>query len=95
MALSEEKLQEHISRYFRAMYGKTYVYKAPEGYPNALERWMLYVSGGHEEMAEKEIKNIEDWMASQRIEVQAKLHKPIKEKSTTWGPWGEEGRQGN
>lgn len=97
--LSEEKLQEHIARYFRAMHGKQYVYQAPETYPNALERWMLYVSGGHEEMAEKEIKNIEDWAERQKvaatIEWSKNRGKPIKKKSPTWGPWGEEGRQGN
>jgi hypothetical protein len=57
------KLQEHVGRYFRARYGDDYVFKAPETFPNALERWMLYIASGNEggdAMAETTMKDIEE-----------------------------------
>lgn len=60
--INEETIEEHVSRYFKAVHGSSYVYKAPEGFPNALDRWMLYIVAGAKEMAEKEIKGIEKFM---------------------------------
>jgi hypothetical protein len=57
-----QKIREMISRYFKARYGDDYVFKAPETFDNALERWMLYVMSNEGfDMAEQEMAKIEAW----------------------------------
>lgn len=75
--MDNEKLRNHIHRYFVAVHGPDYVFKAPEAFPNALERWMVYVTVAitdHENpeypnkdaeaLAEKEIQAIERYFKS-------------------------------
>lgn len=40
-------VQRQIDRYFTTLYGENYVYRAPETFANALERWMLLVASGN------------------------------------------------
>jgi hypothetical protein len=64
MTASPEMIRDHVHRYFVAVHGKDYVYSAPELFPNAVERWMLAIvseSDSGAEMAEKEIKGIENF----------------------------------
>jgi hypothetical protein len=54
-----------IDRYFRAVYGDDYAFRAPETFENALERWMLYsTSAGGKELAAAEMRNIEAMAAA-------------------------------
>lgn len=39
-------VQAQVNQYFTALYGESYVYRAPETFTNALERWMLLVASG-------------------------------------------------
>ena len=55
-----EQIKGHVHRYFVAVYGKGYIYKAPELFQNTVERWMLHVSAGDMEEAEREIAAIEE-----------------------------------
>ena len=54
-----EQVQEQIHRYFVAVHGEKYGYRAPETFGNILEQWMLGVAGGNEEFAEQKIASIE------------------------------------
>jgi hypothetical protein len=56
-----ETFKEHIDRYFKAIYGKAYGFRAPETFPNALERWMLAIANDNTEMANEELSKIEAW----------------------------------
>ena len=55
-----DEVTKQIHRYFVAVHGKDYVYKAPELFPNALEQWMLFVAAGNMEGAEERIVAIEE-----------------------------------
>ncbi len=58
-----QKMQEHVNRYFKALYGDDYVYRAPETFPNMLERWMLYATRPTKDgelMAEQAMTKIEE-----------------------------------
>jgi phage-related protein len=57
--MDQTQLRNMIDRYFKARYGDSYVFRAPETFDNALERWMLYVAGGSGDLAEQEIVRIE------------------------------------
>jgi hypothetical protein len=59
-------IASQIDRYFKAVHGKDYVFRAPETFPNAVERWMLAVAADSEESAEEEIRLIEQHMAQRR-----------------------------
>jgi hypothetical protein len=54
-----QQIQDQIRRYFVARYGEEWTYKAPETFPNALERWMIYATALDNHMAEAEMANIE------------------------------------
>lgn len=41
------EVKTQIDRYFRAVHGESYGYRAPETFGNLLERWMLAVAGGN------------------------------------------------
>ena len=58
-----EDVKAHIHRYFVAVYGADYVYRAPETFGNALERWMIAVSIGVLDFAEKQMEYIEQRVA--------------------------------
>jgi len=58
-SLRFQQTQEQIRRYFVARYGAEWIYKAPETFPNALERWMIYSTARDNHMAEAEMANIE------------------------------------
>jgi len=64
--MDQEKVKEHIDRYFKAVHGPTYVYRAPETFQNAVEQWMLAVAADSEEMAEHTIATIEDHFKAAR-----------------------------
>jgi len=54
------KVREMVNRYFTARYGKDYVFRAPETFDNALERWMIYITSDEGmDMAEQEMARIE------------------------------------
>lgn len=56
------RVQEHVGRYFRAVYGPDYVYRAPETFPSKFEQWMLAITRGTDEadkFAEKLMTEIE------------------------------------
>lgn len=59
-----EKIKEHIHRYFLAVYGKEYFYRAPETFSNVLERWMLAIMAGDLTIAEQHIEAIEQHFES-------------------------------
>jgi len=58
-SLRFQQLQDQVARYFRARYGNDWAFKAPETFPNALERWMIYSTARDNHMAEAEMANIE------------------------------------
>jgi hypothetical protein len=47
-------------RYLRARYSSDYIYRAPETFENALERWIWAVAGDAPALAEECIKAIEE-----------------------------------
>lgn len=49
---------DHINRYFLAVYGRDYVYRAPETF-DGFEQWMLAVASGNEKIAEEKISAME------------------------------------
>lgn len=54
------KIREMINRYFKARYGDDYVFRAPETFENALERWMLFICTDEGmELAEETMTRIE------------------------------------
>jgi hypothetical protein len=64
MAITLGEIGEQIHRYFVAVHSASYGYKAPEAYPNAVERWMLAVAYGSKEMADAAISEIEEHFAT-------------------------------
>lgn len=54
-----ELVKEQIHRYFVAVHGEKYGYRAPETFGNKLEQWMLCVAGDNMESAEQHISDIE------------------------------------
>lgn len=55
-----EAINHHIDRYFVAVHGKDYHYRAPETFDNVLERWMLHILRGDSELASEAINKIEE-----------------------------------
>jgi hypothetical protein len=53
-------VQHQIDRYFTLLYGENYVYRAPETFTNALERWMLLVASGDLNTAGIQMLEIEE-----------------------------------
>lgn len=49
----------HARRYLEAVYGSDVAFRAPETFPNLLERWLLGVAGGNEAYAEEQLALIE------------------------------------
>lgn len=72
----QEAISEHIHRYFVAVYGKNYVFRAPETFPNVLERWMLAtatsIQNGHDSGVAEECMKLIEKMAKADQERQAK-----------------------
>lgn len=63
------EVRKQIHRYFVAVHGKDYIYRAPETFPNRVERWMLAVLRGDDdgiEAAENQIALIEEHFEEQR-----------------------------
>ena len=58
--MMQQQLTVQITRYFRAVYGDDYVYRAPETFDNVLERWMLAVADNDLEAAERHMATIEE-----------------------------------
>jgi hypothetical protein len=52
-------VQAQVHAYFTALYGENYVYRAPETFDNALERWMLLVASGDLDAAASQMAEIE------------------------------------
>lgn len=52
-------VQSQVHQYFTALYGENYVYRAPETFDNALERWMLMVASGNLDAASRQMTEIE------------------------------------
>ena len=52
-------VQAQVHQYFTALYGESYVYRAPETFTNALERWMLLVASGDLNAAASQMAEIE------------------------------------
>lgn len=59
-------VQHQIDRYFTTLYGENYVYRAPETFTNALERWMLYVASGNLNTAGIQMLEIEELIRRDR-----------------------------
>lgn len=59
-------VRDHIHRYFVAVYGKDYVFKAPEAFNGTMERWLAYIAMGSREMAEQTIQDFEEAVARQK-----------------------------
>jgi hypothetical protein len=59
-------VQAQIHAYFTARYGENYVYRAPETFDNALERWMLMVAAGDLDAASRQMTEIEALIARSR-----------------------------
>lgn len=55
---------QQMHRYFTAVHGKDYVYRAPETFGNVLERWMLAVLAGDMEYADESMDLIEKLVAA-------------------------------
>jgi len=60
-----QQFKDQVSRYFKARYGDTYVFRAPEMFDNALERWMIYATSDEGSMAEEQMTKIEEAIRSQ------------------------------
>lgn len=59
-------IQAQVHQYFTALYGENYVYRAPETFDNALERWMLMVASGNLDAASRQMTEIEALIARNR-----------------------------
>lgn len=82
-ALEVQTVRNHIHEYFTSVHGKDYVYRAPETFDNALERWMLAVRSGNLEVAAEHMARIQLLAAEQaQIEAEVAEHqKAFEEKS--------------
>ena len=61
-----EEVQRQAYRYMVACYGTSFVFKAPETFPNLLERWLIAVAAGNVGFAEDCMVQIEEMAAAQR-----------------------------
>jgi hypothetical protein len=52
-------IRDHARRYFKAVYGPDYLYRAPETFGNLVERWIWAVASEVPEMARTSIADIE------------------------------------
>jgi hypothetical protein len=59
-------VQAQVHRYFTALYGEHYVYRAPETFNNALERWMLLVAAGDLTASASQMVEIEEMIRKDR-----------------------------
>jgi hypothetical protein len=59
--MDKTKIDAHISRYFIAVYGKDVGFRAPETFPNLVERWMLAVARDDARTAELLMNEIESF----------------------------------
>lgn len=59
-------IQAQAHRYFQAIYGPDYVYRAPETFGNLVERWIWAVGGDVPQMAEASMADIERLAAERR-----------------------------
>lgn len=59
-------VQSQVHQYFTALYGENYVYRAPETFDNALERWMLLVASGDLDAASSQMAEIEQLIRRNR-----------------------------
>jgi hypothetical protein len=59
-------VQTQIHGYFTALYDENYVYRAPETFTNALERWMLLVAASDFVAAGNQMSEIETMIARDR-----------------------------
>ncbi len=67
VSIQYQKIQDQVSRYFKAVYGDDVVFRAPETFPNVLERWMIYATTpGGEKLAEEHMQFIEKKAREQR-----------------------------
>jgi hypothetical protein len=58
-----QQIQNQVGRYFKARYGDSVAFRAPETFENALERWMIYATAsgnGSEQLAEETMALIEE-----------------------------------
>lgn len=60
------QVRAHIHRYFVAIHGPDYAYRAPETFGNLLERWMWAVAAGETDFADELMGQIERMAADQR-----------------------------
>lgn len=56
--MGRDAIVSQINRYFQAVYGEDYVYRAPETF-DGFEQWMLAVASGNEERSDELMTNIE------------------------------------
>jgi hypothetical protein len=62
-----EAVRAQAQRYMRAVHGEQYAYRAPEAFPNVLERWIWAVASGAEgTLGEDCIRAIEERMEGDR-----------------------------
>jgi hypothetical protein len=66
--MDKSKIDEHISRYFTALYGKDVGFRAPETFPNLVERWMLAVARDDARTAELLMSEIESFAKMRQAE---------------------------
>lgn len=52
-------VRTQVHQYFTALYGENYVYRAPETFTNALERWMLLLAAGDLDASASQMAEIE------------------------------------
>jgi len=53
------RVRDQATRYFRAVYGDNWIYRAPEQWTNLVERWIWAVSSGDFDFAETVMANLE------------------------------------
>jgi hypothetical protein len=56
----DPRVADQIHRYFVAMYGTDYIYRAPETHGNLVEQWMRSVAVGDLAYADKVMTRIEE-----------------------------------
>lgn len=67
--------RNHAQRYLEARYGESWMYRAPETYPNILERWIRAVADGNEDAAEDAMLTIEEGLRQDRNSKAAEARK--------------------
>jgi hypothetical protein len=68
-AMTLAEVQDQASRYLRARYGDSVVYRAPETF-GAFERWVWAIGAGSARLAEECMGAIEDHFTAAREESQ-------------------------